>query len=715
MSKSYTLNATSVNGGGAGSWSSGYWGAYYGLSVKRVGMDGSAPRAVNILFDASTLATLRTKTITSIKLTISLSNGIPANTSERYAVGYKLNSTTTTVGSGTAWTRSDKDSTAASTTTICYLRNTTSSSQTSGTYTFDMGTTVPKYGYVCGPNSTSSGYLVVSGTPKLVVTTNETDYTLNLSYNANGGSNAPSAQSATVTTTGTPSYTFTISSSAPTRDGYLFLGWSKSSTASTASYQPNDNITISSNTTMYAVWQQLSYTVSYNKGSYGTGTDVEDTKTYNQSLTLKGAIFTRTGYTQSGWSISDGGSLSYGLSASYTDNADITLYPYWTINTYIVSYNKGTYGNGSNVTAYKTYGEPITLLGETFTRTGYTQSGWATSDGGAKSYDFGETYATDAPITLYPVWTINTYTVSYKKGSEGTGTETTDTKTYGVALTLLGATFTRTGYTQTGWSTSDGGSQSYALSASYTNNASITLYPVWSANTVTIQYNTNGGSLSATHGSAYSVDGNGYITRSGSKDIQIVSYGASATPSSTSNPNAINLERTGYSINIGFEWNTKADGTGVSFSTATSYTATDFSSSVSSSSQTLVLYANWKINTYTISYDANGGSNAPSSQTKTYGVNLTLSDVIPVNGNQNFGGWAETSYATVAQYQPSDTFTKNANTVLYAVWGYSNSSVRIMGVDGVLHQHPLYYMSNSGLVSAYVYYMGSDGVLHPQK
>ena len=74
---------------------------------------------------------------------------------------------------------------------------------------------------------------------------------------------------------------------------------------------------------------------------------------------------------------------------------------------------------------------------------------------------------------------VNTYTVTYSPGVNGSGAQQTATKTHGVALTLKGATFTRSGYTQTGWSTSDGGSKAYDLGASYTLNAAITLYPYW--------------------------------------------------------------------------------------------------------------------------------------------------------------------------------------------------------------------------------------------
>ncbi|MBQ8015932.1 MAG: InlB B-repeat-containing protein [Clostridia bacterium] len=79
-----------------------------------------------------------------------------------------------------------------------------------------------------------------------VVDENATTYTL--TYNANGGNGAPSAQS------GAASYT--VSSVKPVRSGYTFLGWSKSSSATSASYVAGNTITLSANTTLYAVWQK---------------------------------------------------------------------------------------------------------------------------------------------------------------------------------------------------------------------------------------------------------------------------------------------------------------------------------------------------------------------------------------------------------------------------------------------------------------------------
>lgn len=234
-----------------------------------------------------------------------------------------------------------------------------------------------------------------------------------------------------------------------------------------------------------------SFTITYRPGTNGTGSVVTDTKTNGVALTLRGAIYTRTGYTQTGWATSDGGGKAYNLSASYTANAAATFYPYWTINTYTVSYNANG-GSGAPSAQTKTYNVTLTLSSTTPTRTGYTFLGWSTSNTAtAATYSAGGSYTANASATLYAVWQVVTYTVSYNKGSNGTGTNTSATKTYNVALTLKGAIFTRTGYTQTGWATSDGGAQAYALSASYTANAAVTLYPVWTAGKSTIS-TTNG-------------------------------------------------------------------------------------------------------------------------------------------------------------------------------------------------------------------------------
>lgn len=91
------------------------------------------------------------------------------------------------------------------------------------------------------------------------------------------------------------------------------------------------------------------YTVTYNKGEYGTGTNTTGTKEYGDTLTLQGAIFTRDGYVQTGWSTSDGGSKVYDLNGSYTANANVTLYPFWVATMSVWVNDNGTWKMASEV------------------------------------------------------------------------------------------------------------------------------------------------------------------------------------------------------------------------------------------------------------------------------------------------------------------------------------------------------------------------------
>ena len=71
---------------------------------------------------------------------------------------------------------------------------------------------------------------------------------------------------------------------------------------------------------------------------------------------------------------------------------------------------------------------------------------------------------------------------------------------------------------------------------------------------------------------------------------------------------------------------------------------------------------------YTVSYNANGGSGAPGNQTKWYGETLTLSSTVPTRSGWTFVGWNTSSSATTATYQPGGSYTGNAALTLYAIW-----------------------------------------------
>lgn len=72
--------------------------------------------------------------------------------------------------------------------------------------------------------------------------------------------------------------------------------------------------------------------------------------------------------------------------------------------------------------------------------------------------------------------------------------------------------------------------------------------------------------------------------------------------------------------------------------------------------------------TYTISYNANGGSGAPSSQTKMHGTNITLSSTVPTRNGYTFNSWNTSANGDGAKYNPSATYTANNTRTLYAIW-----------------------------------------------
>ena len=97
-------------------------------------------------------------------------------------------------------------------------------------------------------NGKNTAYYYFKGAPVLP--------TFTLNYNANGGTGAPASQTHKATSEYEKSHTFTISSQAPTRDGYTFLGWNTNRSTTTANYQPGGSIVVTGTTTLYAVWEE---------------------------------------------------------------------------------------------------------------------------------------------------------------------------------------------------------------------------------------------------------------------------------------------------------------------------------------------------------------------------------------------------------------------------------------------------------------------------
>ena len=144
-----------------------------------------------------------------------------------------------------------------------------------------------------------------------------------VSYNANGGSGAPVNQLKHY------GKTLTLSSTIPTRTGYVFKGWSASQTATSASWSAGSSYTDNTPRILYAVWEAVTYTVSYNANG-GFGAPGSQIKTHGRDLTLSTAVPTRTNYTFKGWGISaSAGSATYSAGGTYSTDKAITLYAVW--------------------------------------------------------------------------------------------------------------------------------------------------------------------------------------------------------------------------------------------------------------------------------------------------------------------------------------------------------------------------------------------------
>ena len=115
--------------------------------------------------------------------------------------------------------------------------------------------------------------------------------------------------------------------------------------------------------------------------------------------------------------------------------------------------------------------------------------------------------------------------------------------------------------------------------------------------------------------------------------------------------------------------------------TSTSTTAQYQPGATFGSDTDTTLYAVWKADTYTVSYDANGGTGAPGNQTKTYGVNLTLSSTKPTRTNYTFKGWGTSAASTTVAYASGASYTANAAIMLYAIWELAYTAPVISNVQ----------------------------------
>ena len=281
------------------------------------------------------------------------------------------------------------------------------------------------------------------------------------------------------------------------------------------------------------------------------------------------------------------------------------------------------------------------LTANSFSKAGYTFNNWNTAaNGTGTAYANSASYAFTVNVTLYAQWTaLANKSVTFNANS---GTGTMSAQSTNVATNLTANSFTRSGYTFNNWNTAANGTgTAYANSASYAFTVNVTLYAQWAAlpitpDTYSVIYSGNGST-----GGNVPIDGNTYAQGS---SVTVLGSGS--------------LSKTGSTF---AGWNTAANGNGAAYAAAASF---------SMGSTAVTLYAKWTVNSYTVSFNSNGGS-AVTSQTVAYNGTATA-PTAPTQTGSTFAGWyADSGLAALFVFSTPIS----VNRTLYAKWTGNNYSI----------------------------------------
>ena len=363
----------------------------------------------------------------------------------------------------------------------------------------------------------------------------------------------------------------------PTREGYTFTGWDTAIPAT----MPAHNMTIT------AQWTVNQYTITFDTDG---GSEVAPiTQDYGSAITAPAAP-TREGYTFTGWDKTIPATMPAG---------DMTITAQWTVNQYTITYDLDGGTAEGNPDTYTVETDAFTLKNPT--RPGYTFTGWSgTGLTGEDNLTVTIPKGSTGNRSYTAHWSLNTYSITYDlNGGTASGNPTSYT-VESATITLNQPT--KTGYTFTGWSGTDLTGEdnlTVTIPAGSTGDRSYTAH--WSLNTYSITYDLDGG------------------TASGNPDFYTVE-----SSTITLNPPT----RTGYTF-IGWS--------GTDLSGSDNLTVTIPTGSIGNRSYT----AHWSLNTYSITYDLDGGTafGNPDSYTVESAA-ITLNE--PTKAGYVFTGWSGT-------------------------------------------------------------------------
>ena len=326
-------------------------------------------------------------------------------------------------------------------------------------------------------------------------------------------------------------------------------------------------------------------------------------------------------------------------------------------------------GNTTTIEKYAWYQSSSNQINISYTTTGKAKVTARTVD---KSNNYNESTKD---------FTINKYTITFNKGiADKIGGEVSNISKSCYAISGQSCSITspdieKKGYTIIGWNTNKNATTSiWNINTSKSISSSATYYPILKANIYTITLNNQGATSSGTKKVYYQ-----YNTTKTINGTTCYYYtNSSLTTCLSSGYNINKPSKTGYSFK-GYYTSTNGSGTNYVNSSGT------FINNAYKTIGDKTLYANWQANTYTITYNANGGSGAPSSQSYTYDPNndtvFYLSSTTPSRSGYTFLGWSLSSTATSASYSAGQRWgTHNANNyTLYAVW---KKTVTVCGESG---------------------------------
>ena len=135
-------------------------------------------------------------------------------------------------------------------------------------------------------------------------------------------------------------------------------------------------------------------------------------------------------------------------------------------------------------------------------------------------------------------------------------------------------------------------------------------------------------------------------------------------------------------------WNTSANGSGTSYAAGAVY----------SENSNVTLYAQWK-QVFTITYNANSGSGAPSDQSKVQGDTITLSTNKPTKTGNTFTGWNTSSGGSGTSYAAGATYSADSSITLYAQWKPNVVTIKFNINGGTLKSSSPYAVDSNGNVT----------------